>query len=213
MTDNYKYLFFDLDGTIINSYGGIAKTIKYVSDELNLNIPISEYRTFIGPPVAQSFARFANEKVVAKAHQLFREAYINHKLMMDFMLYSGIKETLIELKKRGYNIYIATSKREEPSVEILTASGIIDCFDRVYGAAIDGRKEKYEVLRYALDELRVSPSQCVLIGDTLFDVNGAQAVGMDCIAVTYGFGKNDELKNSTAIGLIDKPEDLLGVFK
>lgn len=213
MTDNYKYLFFDLDGTIIDSYGGIAKTIKYVSDELNLNIPIAEYRNFIGPPVAQSFARFADEHVAAKAHQLFRDAYINRKLMMDFTLYSGIKETLTDLKKRGYYIYIATSKREEPSIEILTVSGIVDCFDRIFGAAIDGRKEKYEVLRYALDELNVNPSECVLIGDTLYDVNGAQAVGMDCIAVTYGFGKTSDLKNSTAILLIDKPEELLGVFK
>lgn len=209
----YKHIFFDLDGTIIDSYKGIAATVEQVAKELNIDIPTSEYRSFIGPPVGYSFARFMNAEKVVEAHALFREIYLERKLMMDFKLYDGIKETLEGLKKLNPNLYVATSKREEPSVEILTSAELIDCFVRVFGAALNGRKEKHEVLRYALDELQADPSECVLIGDTMFDVNGAKAVGLDCIAVTYGFGDRETLQKSAAICLAEKPEDLLKLFK
>lgn len=208
----YKYIFFDLDGTIIDSYKGIAATVEQVAQELNINIPTSEYRSFIGPPVGYSFARFMDHAKVPEAQALFREIYLERKLLMEFKLYDGIKETLQALKKLNANVYVATSKREEPSVEILTSAELIDCFVRVFGAALNGRKEKHEVLRYALDELQADPSECVLIGDTMFDVNGANAVGMDSIAVTYGFGDRETLKKSSAICLVDKPEDLLELF-
>lgn len=213
LNKNYKNIFFDLDGTIINSYPGIAEVLDKVFSLMSVTIDRSLYRSFIGPPLAQSFARLLPAEQVSTAHNLFREHYIINRGMMNYQLYDGIGAILASLKSRGYNLYVATSKREGPSVEILTHAGLIDNFTTVYGAQLDGRKEKYEILQFAIEDASLDVNECVLVGDTIFDINGAAKVGMDCVGVEYGFGNIEQMHSSTAIAVVKNVADIDRLFR
>ena len=71
------------------------------------------------------------------------------------------------------------------------------------GATFDGsRDRKEDVLREALrrwDDLLAE--DMYLIGDTIFDVEGAKAVGMACVAVTFGFGDVQQMKEAGIVGI------------
>ena len=54
-----KNLFFDLDGTLVNSQEGIFNSIKYAAEKMNFSMPdINTLRKFIGPPPHYSFKKY-----------------------------------------------------------------------------------------------------------------------------------------------------------
>ena len=81
-------------------------------------------------------------------------------------------------------------------------------FDAVYGQT-EQRGFKAEVLRQLVADNGWNVKDCLMIGDTLHDVDGANACGIDVVAVTYGFGKRNDLANSCALALCDTPTDIL----
>ena len=116
-----------------------------------------------------------------------------------------MEEALVRLKNLGYVVGIATSKPEETARKILEAKGVAALFDEICGATMDGSiSTKAEVLselfrrvsKYQMDEV-------VLVGDTAFDVKGANAFGVDTIGVSFGFGDVEEMRGAGAIAICD----------
>ena len=54
----YKYLFYDFDGTISNTYEGVAEVLKATFDHYGLDVDPSMYRKYIGPPISETFASY-----------------------------------------------------------------------------------------------------------------------------------------------------------
>lgn len=110
-------------------------------------------------------------------------------------------------------MFVATSKREDAAIDVLTSFGIIDLFERVFGANESiGIIEKEDVLAKAFNEYDLDKSRCLMIGDTMYDVRGAQILDIDCMAALYGFGDNDELLSSDIVGSVDNVADILNVL-
>ncbi|MBQ1518946.1 MAG: HAD hydrolase-like protein, partial [Ruminococcus sp.] len=76
MINNYKYLFFDLDGTLTDSAEGIINCMKHALTAMGRNIP-DDMNRFLGPPLYESFDKFCgmNEEEVLEAVRIFRERY------------------------------------------------------------------------------------------------------------------------------------------
>ena len=74
----YKYLFFDMDGTISNSYPGIADALDAAFEHYGLDIDRSSYRKYIGPPLSDTFRDLLGEDRAYDAVAWFREYYINN---------------------------------------------------------------------------------------------------------------------------------------
>lgn len=200
-----KAVLFDLDGTLIDSSEGIIKSVRYALDHYGMEEPDTEklYR-FIGPPLSESFQKyygFTAEKA-CEAVDVYRERY-NKIGIYECSLYPGVEECIRTLKRKGYRIGMASSKPEESCRRILEHFGILKLFDEVVGATFDGsRDRKEDVLREALrrwDDLLAE--DMYLIGDTIFDVEGAKAVGMACVAVTFGFGDVQQMKEAGIVGI------------
>ena len=93
-------------------------------------------------------------------------------------------------------IAFAISKPLPMSEEVLKYLKIYSYFDKVMGAELKGpRQSKVDVLEALFDEMpdSITKKQCIMIGDTCFDIDGANTVGIDSIGVDYGFGDNDEM--------------------
>ena len=209
----YKYLFFDLDGTLTDPGLGITNSVMHALKRFGLEVPKrEELYSYIGPPLKDSFALnygFDEEKC-SLAVTYYRE-YFGVKGLFENEVYKGIPEMLSKLRESGYKLIVATSKPEEYSVKIIKHFDLDKYFDYICGSNMDEtRSKKAEVIAYALELAGVEDkSKVLMIGDRKHDIEGAKANGLNSLGVTYGYGDYDELKEAGADYIVDSVSELL----
>lgn len=197
-----RAVLFDMDGTLVDSSEGITKSVQYALKHCGIDEPDRRKLTpFIGPPLSESFRNyygFSKEQALC-AVTVYRERY-NRVGIFECGLYPGTEACIRTLKSRGYRIGVASSKPEASCRRILEHFGILALFDDVTGATFDAKIEtKEEVLREVLRRWpELSAEELCLVGDTIYDVEGARQVGMPCIAVSFGFGDVEEMRAANA---------------
>lgn len=209
-----KTILFDLDGTLTDSGEGIINCATLALRHFGLPIPsYTDMRTFVGPPLRDSFIRFGVPADQAdEAIRVYRSRYIPTG-MFENTPYPGIRELLEKLRAEGYTLYVATSKPEEMSVTILEKFDLAKYFHRICGASIDSsRSTKDAVIAYLL-ESSGAKEDMVMVGDTKYDILGAKAHGIPAIGVGWGYGKVEEMEEAGAVGIADSMEQLLGLIR
>lgn len=207
-----KAILFDLDGTLIDSSEGITKSTQYALAHYGIiENDLSKFYKFIGPPLVASFKKYYDfpEEQAVEAVAVYRERY-NKIGLFECSLYPGVRECIEKLKAQGYLIGMASSKPEVSCRRILEHFGILELFDDVVGATFDGRIDtKEEVLNEVMRRWSDVPKdEMCLIGDTMFDVEGANQVGIRTVAVTFGFGNVQEMVEAGAVAVCDGMEKL-----
>ncbi len=201
----YKFLLFDLDGTISDSGPGITKSVQYGLEKIGIIEPdLNKLRAFIGPPLRDSFKNFYNltDEKTEEAVKYYRERYAPTGIF-ETEIYNGIPELLRDLKEKGFVLCLASSKPKVFVERILKHFDIFDYFDVVMGSNLDGSLEnKEDIIAECLKEFshdeRFNLSDCLMIGDRKFDIEAAHKCGIKCVGVSYGFGSLDELKEYKA---------------
>ena len=212
-----KAILFDLDGTLIDSSEGITRSAQYALAHFGIEEPdLEKLYFFIGPPLVDTFMErygFSKEKAV-EAVAVYRERYQDIGIF-ECSLYPGVRECIEELRRRGYMIGMASSKPEVSCKRILEHFGILGMFDDVVGATFDGRIDsKEEVLNEVMRRWSDIPrDEMCLIGDTMFDIEGANKAGVPSIAVSFGFGDVDEMVKAGAKTVVDDLRQLPGVIE
>lgn len=210
-----QHLLFDLDGTLVNSFSGITKSIQYAMEKLGKEIPSEESLIpCIGPPLITSFQHLLGLpfEEAEQAVLLYRERY-GTKGKFELELYEGIPKTLQKLQQQGFILYVATSKPQVVAKEIIDHLGLTSNFSAIYGSMLDGQfKEKDTLLTHLLETEKMSPATAVMIGDRKFDMVGAVKNSITPLGVTYGFGSSTELIDSGASLLAHSPEEIITVL-
>lgn len=201
---DWKYVLFDLDGTITNSSKGIIRCIEYALHAAGR--PIPEERVllqFIGPPLVIGFQEFMG--MTREEAEWFRDKYRERYQTIgafEAELYAGIDQVLAMLKQQGKKISLATSKPEETAIRILDHFGLLSYFDETAGATMDGsRDSKEDVIREALDRFHITEDQkdrVLMVGDRNLDIAGAKRFGIASLGVYYGFAEPGELEAAGA---------------
>jgi phosphoglycolate phosphatase len=205
-----KTLLFDLDGTILDTIPGITDSFHYAFNKLGITYPDSGIREFIGPPLAYSFSKiFTDEAEIKRGTETYREHYTTIG-MYNCAPYEGVPEALLELKRRGYKLYVCTSKPTPLALVLLEKFDLLKLFIEVYGAEDDSQRgTKTGVLSYALSHSGEKKEDSLMIGDTLWDKEGADNNGVDFGAVLYGFGSRDTIDFPTNYFIVEKALDIL----
>ena len=209
-----KSILFDLDGTLTDSGEGIMKCAIYALAHYGIDAPSeAELRAFVGPPLTESFARFGvPQDQLAKAVEIYRRRYIPIG-RFENAPYPGIRELLERLKADGHRLYVATSKPEWMSIEILEHFDLAKYFDMICGAATDfSRNSKEAVIAHLLNECGAQENP-IMVGDTVYDVIGAKEHGIPTIGVDWGYGKNEDMENAGAIAIAYTMEQLYDLLK
>lgn len=207
-------LFFDLDGTIIDSSEGIFNSLRYVIKTHNLFMPDEKtLNTFIGPPLHSSFERIfkVDFKTSDEFVKTYREWY-SSKGVMEFSLYEGLQEVFKNLSSK-YTLFVTTSKPTHYAIDILKKADVFKYFKEISGSEKDKPdNSKQQVVDYVIDKYNLDKNTCALIGDTKFDGEGAKLCEIDFYGVTYGFGTKEELLKFNPVKLFDTTKDIENYF-
>lgn len=213
----YEIIIFDLDGTLSDSGEGITKSVQYALKKFNIiEEDLQNLKHFVGPPLKAEFIKtyHLTEEQGADAVRFYRERYIPTGIY-ETNLYEGVRELLDRLKADEKIIAMATSKPQPLAEEVLKFLEIENYFDFVMGAdMIGGKQSKEDVLSALLEVLPIKDkSQMIMVGDTNFDVLGAEAVGISCIGVAYGYGDKKEMSECGAVAVVDTALELLNYIE
>lgn len=207
----FKYILFDLDGTLTNSKEGITKSVKYALNKFNIPVTdLDSLEKFIGPPLKDSFMEYYNfdENKAEEAVKYYRE-YFSKKGLFENEVYTGIETMLSKLKEADLHLIVATSKPTVFSEKILDHFNLTRFFNAVVGSTLDGsRSKKSDVIKFALEENKINPSEALMVGDREHDIIGAAKNSLASMGVTYGFGSHDELEKAGAAYIVDTVNEL-----
>lgn len=210
----YKYILFDLDGTLLNTFPGVSNALRYTMDYYKKPVPdIKTMRKYLGPPLGDSFKEFAGfpEEIIPEVIKKFREYYLS-KGVYEYEFFEELKPTFKKLKDMGCILGVATSKNQPAAFEILKHAGLYDEFDFICGA-VEGRLTKTEVLKEVLNHFNIKDkTDVILIGDRFHDILGAKNVGIDCCCVLCGFGSEEEFKEYGAEYIIPYISDIFSIL-
>ena len=208
-----KTILFDLDGTLTDSGEGIINCVIYALERFGLPIPAREsLRYFVGPPLHESFVKQGvPEERAEEAVAVYRERYIPIG-KFENTPYPGIRELLEALKAEGYTLFVATSKPEQMSIDILEHFDLAKYFDRICGASMDtSRSSKEAVIAYLIEQNGRSDNM-IMVGDTKFDVIGAKHHGIPAIGVSWGYGEVQDMVDAGAAAIAYTTEELLALL-
>ncbi len=210
MEKRFKTVLFDFDGTIADTASGI----KYCALEALRAYGFDEtddgrLRAFIGPPLVDSFLNYTDDIETARNMvDKYREHY-RAGGMFRCELYGGVTDMLAELDAAGIAMAIASSKPGEFVDKILMHLGIRNYFRFISAPAIGHiNPTKCELINSALDALGADRATTAMVGDRMFDTEGAKQAGVFGVGVLYGFGDEAELAQHGADAICKTPKQI-----
>ena len=210
----YRYLFFDLDGTLTDSKEGIIRCARYAIDKMGTPQPDeATLLKFIGPPLQDSFMTHCGctRAQAAQALAIYRERYVPVG-QYENRPGPGLVEMCRRLREKGYVLALASSKPEELCVSICDRFGFAPYLSATTGSPPDGDWEKADVIREAMRRLGLTETDkpaILMVGDRKFDVLGAKECGIDCAGVeSFGYAAPGELAQAGAVAVVSNAEEL-----
>ena len=214
-----KLLIFDLDGTLVDTLPSIHHAMQLAMGHYGVREPTpEETAAALGSGARQLLARLIPEEYANNEDKLdeildyYSKMYDSTYLEADHC-YDGMKESVVELKKRGYTIAVLSNKVDHCVVNMvnqLFEKGIVSL---ARGQTELPTKPDPTVPLMMARELGFDSAEIAFIGDSDVDVQTAKNAGMMSVACSWGYRPRDILKKLSPDVIIDKPTELLDVFK
>lgn len=198
----FDYIFFDLDGTMIDSGDGITLSVQYALKKMGIiENELSALKVFVGPPLKDSFMYYYgfSDEEAEKAISYYRVYYESRGILRCWP-YKRVDKLLSFIENSGRKAVVATSKPELFARRIVQHLHMSQMFEYIAGASMDEKiVKKADVIAYAMKEIGADdPSRILMVGDRRFDVIGARANGIKTAGVLYGYGSYPELLDAGA---------------
>jgi phosphoglycolate phosphatase len=204
---------FDLDGTLVDSLRDIAEALNECLELLGLpSQPIDRYRYMVGegvPKLCERAVEQTHAHLVNRLAELARPRYRVRPLRYT-RPYPGVAESLQRLRRGGVRLAVLSNKPHEMTISVVRAFWPDDTFDRIQGYVEERhRKPDPHYVLSICHDLRVSPPQTCVIGDTPTDVETARRSGTVGVGVCWGFRSRADLAEAGADYLVDDPAELV----
>jgi phosphoglycolate phosphatase len=209
MTADYKYLIFDLDGTLVDSVADLTTSLNLLADELGHPQLTTDFvRTIVGDGASKLIKRaFGAESY--QREQLFRFLAIYAEHLLDHTYcYPGIKELLS--RQSADRIALVTNKPHALTMQLLKGLGLAEHFKIVVGGDSYPEKKPHPLpVQKALEILGAQPNQSIMIGDHHTDLYSGRDAGTATCYCAYGLGNTDGLEPNFTV---QTSEELLQLF-
>ncbi len=201
-----RFLIFDLDGTVADSAPGILDSVEYALNEMGLTPPDRAFLArFVGPPLRYSFTAYIglSEEDAEKAIAFYRKHYAE-KGIYNTSLFPGVAEFLKAAKERGKTLLLATSKPAVFAEKVLRMLSVFEYFDFVSAASFTPELDsKPKIIERAVAAAGAAADDCLMIGDRVYDIEGARENGIGCVGVVNGSPFAAELAENGALAVAD----------
>lgn len=182
---NYKGILFDLDGTLLDTSGLIIHTFEYAFEKvLNRKISRAEILRYWGVPLADAMQELSPEHW-EELLSVYREYNVtkHDELVMPF---PDVNQTLHQLTQAGIKCAVVSSKLATVVKQGLRLYNMDEYFVEVIGAEhCTQHKPHPEPVLRGLAALNMGAQECIMVGDTEFDILSAQAAGVRSVAVSW----------------------------
>ena len=213
-----KAIFFDLDGTLINSLDDLADGVNHTLAEYGFPTHETEkYKMFIGNGMRNLIQRtipkeYINTEVHDNVLRDFMTYYRAHSLVKTAP-YDEVHTLLDKLAEMGVTSIVVTNKAHA-AAERITEHFFGTKIKRVYGQQ-DGIPTKPDptIINMALAEMGINKDECLFVGDSGMDMKAGVNSGIAPVGVTWGFRSEKELLDNGAKHIINSPLELLGLVK
>lgn len=183
-------LICDLDGTLVDSFPGIAAALRQACESVGVAPVVPITRSLVGPPLDEllrTVAGAVDDAVLDRLRERFVASYDGGACRLA-VPFAGVAEMLATVRSRGHTLALATNKRLAPTREILDSLSWRQLFVAI--ETVDSRPgTKRDKTAMLVDIRRESPGAAavVYLGDTAEDVRAAAEAGMPCILATWGY--------------------------
>lgn len=192
----YELLIFDWDGTLMDSESKIVNCFKAACHDAGVGeISAEKVKSIIGLGLLESVQTLFPQHGNKQWNDIV-EAYRQHFLFCDkteMEFFPGVLQGLEEMEKAGYMLAVATGKARRGLNRVLDEWDLHHRFITTRCSDEALSKPHPKMLEDILDYTGLNVAQAVMIGDTLYDMEMAQALNMDRVAVTYGVHSKDTL--------------------
>ncbi|MGA7158429.1 MAG: HAD family hydrolase [Acidobacteriaceae bacterium] len=186
-------LFFDLDGTLLDSLPGIAFSIEQSFKSCGLQMqPLNLLKT-IGPPIATILSLAAPQATELERdllERIFRTSY-DSEGWKKTLAFPGANAMLKQAFALGIPLFVVSNKPRDVSIKILEREGILQLFLEV--VTRDSREPLYPTKAHMIEHLihafELNPSRCVMVGDTMEDAQAAASTQVSFTWVAHGYGE------------------------
>lgn len=213
-SDRYRAVILDMDGTLLDSNAAHVHAWVEVLREFGHEISEKDIWPWIGMggdnllPAAVKISKDSPEgkKITERRGEIFKSRYLPH-----LRPFPEVRPLLERMKQDGLRLVIATSSPEEEVKKAVELVGIRDLLEETTSASDAGKsKPDPDVVQAALDRLKLSADEVVMLGDTPYDIQAAGKVGIGVIAFRSGGFRDEDLKD--AIAIYDGAADLLAHY-
>jgi phosphoglycolate phosphatase len=185
-------VFFDLDGTLLDSLPGIGFSVQHAFTACSLQPQHTDLRSHIGPPIRVIFSQLAPHLADADLDRLeraFRTSYDTEGWRMT-PHFPGAPKLLRDLQSIGTRLFVVSNKPIHIATLILRAEGTLDLFEEV--VTRDSRNPPYagklEMLQHLIASHGFDSTSCLMVGDTMEDATAAAAASVGFAFVRHGYG-------------------------
>lgn len=210
----FRLVIFDIDGTIVDAYGAIEKSLNFTLRKLGYkkaSMPV--VRRAVGHGDRNFIEYFVKKKDAEKGLKLYR-AHHEKALLRYSKVIPGARQLLRDLEKKGYKLAVASNRPPKYSMILLKHLDLLKYFDAVECAR--GRSEikpKPFLIPRILRKLGVKKAEALYVGDMTVDVRAGHNAGVRVVAVLGGSSSHSELKEAGPCGIARKLSNLLHVAR
>lgn len=205
-------LVFDWDGTLIDSAAKIVRCMQGAMVQMQLAVlPDESIRQIIGLSLPEAITVLYPQEPAA-VREALRVEYIRQFVSVDQTaspLFAGVEESLHLLRDRGYTLAVATGKARRGLDRVLVQLGMEKFFHATRCADETRSKPHPQMLHELLALFVCEPEQALMVGDTSFDMEMAQAAGVPRVAVGYGAHRREQLLPYSPLACLDEFAGLL----
>lgn len=190
-------IVFDLDGTLADSTDCIVTAAQRIAQTYNLpSVEDEDIRLLIGQPLSKMLHILFHiegallEEAIAAYSREYVELTTTHERLFD-----GSLPLLSKLREAGFSLAIATGKSQSGADNATKRLGLVPWFDSIHGILPNtpGKPDPAVLLR-AMTALNVEPSDCIMVGDTTYDIDLAKAIGVRTVGVSWGVHSTERLQ-------------------
>ncbi len=204
----YHHIFWDFNGTLLDDVGAALGCVNDLLDRKGRpHITLEDYYTYVETPIIGFYKHILPPEEL-NFEEISRDYHIDYAKRADETCpAAGAYELVHSLKEKGVKQYIITANIQAEAEELLKKHCLIDCIDVLLGAQNTLAESKTERALKFFEELSIDRNDALFVGDTLHDLETANALGIDCVLVSYGHQGRRLLEENNAF-VVDSIQEL-----